>query len=54
MSKLLNTREACEILRISVNTLIRMREAGKINPVCFTPGKFFYREEDVRKLISGE
>lgn len=51
--RLLKQSEVAEILQISLKELYRLRNLGKLKPVCPASGKrrLFYRQSDVEKYI---
>lgn len=50
-SKLLTTKEACEALRISRKTLLKMEKEGKIGYTRVSERKKLYLEDEVNELV---
>ena len=47
----ITTRQACQMLKCSVQSLMRWSRAGRIARAKITPGKVLYSRNDIRRML---
>lgn len=50
----ITTKQACAMLKCSVQSLMRWSRAGMIARAKITPGKVLYSRKDIRRMLAGD
>lgn len=50
----ITTKQACAMLKCSVQSLMRWSSAGRIARAKITPGKVLYSRQDIRRMLEGD
>lgn len=50
----ITTKQACSMLKCSVQSLMRWSRAGRIARAKITPGKVLYSRQDIMRMLSGD